>query len=325
MILAGDIGGTKTLVAFFARGQSARAAQHLETFPSRDFPGLEAVLKEYLARHPERIEFACFGVPGPVVEGRCETPNLPWVVETRALEAVTRGRVRLLNDLEALGYGLAALAPDEFLVLNPGRARPGANAALIAPGTGLGESILVWDGRMHVPQPSEGGHSDFAPRNEVEIDLLRFLRKRHPRVSYDRILSGKGLRALYDFLRASDRYQEGDWLGDELAQASDDAAVITRAALERRSALCVATLDLWVAIFGAEAGNLALKALATAGVYLGGGIAPKILPKLRDGDFMKSFQDKGRLSPLVAEIPVRVALNDHAALIGAARFALEKA
>jgi len=324
MILAGDIGGTKSLLALFAPGGDGRAAQHEESLPSRDYPGLEAVLEDYLRRHREKMTLACLGVPGPVIDSRCLTPNIPWKVDAGELRRVLGAEVILLNDLEAMGYGLATLGPDDFATLNEGQPQTG-NAALIAPGTGLGEAILFWDGRRHRPSASEGGHASFAPQNELGIALLQHLMKQHEHVSNDRIVSGSGLKRVYDFLKESRPGPEPEWLRLELAAAEDPAAVISRVALEGKAELCVKALDLWVSIFGAEAGNLALKALAVAGVYLGGGIAPKILPKLKDKTFLAAFHRKGRLSDLVRDIPVRVILNPKTALYGAARFALERA
>ena len=322
MILAGDIGGTKSLLALFAPGGDGRAAQHEESLPSRNYAGLEAVVADYLKRRREKVTLACLGVPGPVIDSRCVTPNIPWKVDARELRRVVGAEVILLNDLEAMGYGLATLGSDDFATLNEGQPQTG-NAALIAPGTGLGEAILFWDGRRHRPSASEGGHASFAPQNELEIALLQHLMKQHEHVSNDRIVSGSGLKRVYDFLKESRQGPEPEWLRLELAAAEDPAAVISRVALEGKAELCVKALDLWVAVFGAEAGNLALKALAVAGVYLGGGIAPKILPKLKDGTFLAAFQRKGRLSDVVREMPVRVILNPKVALYGAARFALE--
>jgi len=324
MILAGDIGGTKSLLAFFAPETGPRAAHHERSLPSRDYPGLAEVLEDFLRHASEPIEVACFGIPGPVVEGRSETPNLPWVVDARELRPVVGGDVVLINDLEATGYGIATLRPDELVTLSAGQPNPKGNAALIAPGTGLGEAILFWDGRRHRPSASEGGHADFAPRNAREIDLLAFLLKQFDRVSYDRVLNGTGLCRVYAFLKETGYADEPAWLAEEMVRAEDPPAVISGVALEGRSELCVKALDIWVSLLGAEAGNLALKALATAGVYLGGGIAPKILPKLRDGTFLTAFHDKGRLSTLVGHMPVQVILNAKTALFGAARFALEQ-
>ncbi len=322
MILAGDIGGTKSLLALFAPGGDPRTARGEQNFPSRNYPGLETVLKDFLKEVPEPVELACFGVPGPVVEGRCETPNLPWVVDARELRRLTKADVVLINDLEATGYGIALLREDELLPLSQGRPAPQANAALIAPGTGLGEAILFWDGQQHRPSASEGGHASFAPQNDLEMKFLQYLKKDFDHVSYDRVVSGSGLKRIYDFLKSIDYAEEPDWLHQELARADDPAALISRVALEGKAELCLKALDLWVDAFGAEAGNLALKALATAGLYLGGGIAPKILPKLKDGTFLTAFQNKGRLATLLGHIPIRVILNPKTALFGAARFAL---
>jgi len=327
MILAGDIGGTKSLLAFYepaAAGGGPRKSIDERSLPSRKYPNLADVLREFLTATKKKPTRACLAVPGPVVERRSITPNLPWpAVDARELSEIIGAEVTLLNDLEATGYGIPALRDDELSCLNEGKPQASANAALIAPGTGLGECILFWDGQMHRPSASEGGHATFAPRNEIEIGLLRYLLRQFDHVSNDRIISGQGLVTLYNFLRDSGS-AEPAWLRAELAQAGDPAAAISRLALEGRSELCVRALDLWVAAFGAEAGNLALKALATFGVYLGGGIAPKILPKLTDGTFLTAFRHKGRLSPLVEAMPVRIILNDKAALYGAARYALQE-
>lgn len=320
MILAGDIGGTKSLLAFFTRDGGPRAPYKERSLPSRDFAGLGEVLKAYLQDTAEPLEVACLGIPGPVVEGRSETPNIPWVVDAHELRRVVGGEVVLINDLEATGYGLATLREDEFETLSAGQPNPRGNAALIAPGTGLGEAILFWDGKRHRPSASEGGHADFAPRTALEIELLSYLLKEFDRVSFDRVLSGSGLRRLYNFLRDTGQAEEPAWLAEAMSRAEDPAAVISRAALEARSELCLQTLDLWVTLLGAEAGNLALKALSTAGLYLGGGIAPKIVGKLQEGTFMRAFVAKGRMQPLLESMPVRVILNPKTALLGAARY-----
>jgi glucokinase len=328
MILAGDIGGTKSLLAFYEPVAAGGPRRPLEerSLPSRNYPSLADLLRELLAATQQKPTRACLAVPGPVVERRSVTPNLPWpAVDASELSTVLGAEVTLLNDLEATGYGIATLKDAELHCLAEGQAPPaaaGGNAALIAPGTGLGECILFWDGTMHRPSASEGGHATFAPRNEIEIGLLRYLQRQHDHVSYDRIVSGKGLVSIYEFLRDSGS-AEPAWLREELSKAEDPAAAISGYALEGRSELCARALDLWTAALGAEAGNLALKALATFGVYLGGGIAPKILPKLSDGTFLTAFRNKGRLSPLVSAMPVRVILNDKAALYGAAAFALQ--
>lgn len=325
MILAGDIGGTKSLLAFFSPDTGPRQARDEQSLPSREYSGLAELLKDYLRSTKQKVEVACFGIPGPIVEGRSETPNIPWVVDAHQLQHVVGAEVLLVNDLEATAYGIATLTPDELETLSQGQPNLQSNAALIAPGTGLGEGILFWDGQRHRPSASEGGHCDFAPRNAREMEFLTYLLKELDRVSFDRVVSGSGLRRVYNFLRDTNYAPEPDWLRKEIAAGDDPAAVISRAALDNRAELCVKALDMWVSFLGAEAGNLALKALATAGVYIGGGIAPKILPKLRDGTFLTAFHDKGRLAAVVGHMPVQVILNSKTALYGAARFGLERA
>lgn len=324
MILAGDIGGTKSLLAFFSPDQGPRDPQYARSLPSRDYASLAEVLTDYLKDISQPVEAACFGIPGPIVNERSETPNIPWVVDAHRLRQATGSDVLLVNDLEATAYGIDTLNADELATLSEGQPNPQGNAALIAPGTGLGEAILFWDGNKRRPSASEGGHCDFAPRNAREMEFLAYLLKEFDRVSFDRVVTGSGLWQLYRFLRETQYAEEPDWLRQDMAQAEDAAAVISRVALEKRSDLCVKALDMWVSFLGAEAGNLALKALATAGVYVGGGIPPKILPKLKDGTFLTSFHNKGRLAGLVGHMPVHVILNDKTALYGAARFALEK-
>jgi glucokinase len=321
MILAGDIGGTKTNLALFPLKGGQRTLIAERSFRSGDYAGLEAVVREFLTGRAGEVASACFGVPCPVVEGTCKMPNLLWVLDVRALKhALKIGRVSLINDLEATAYGIAALETEEFAVLNEGHLRPQGNSAVIAAGTGLGEAILSWNGKYHVPTASEGGHADFAPRNPMEIDLLQYLLAKFGHVSYERVISGPGLFNIYSFLKDAGYGEEPGWLAERMRQ-EDPSAVISEAALAEQCELCVKALALFVSLYGAEAGNLALKVMATGGVYVGGGIAPKIIKKLKDGTFVKAFTDKGRLSPLLAGIPVRVILNDETALYGAARYA----
>ncbi|MDZ4339403.1 MAG: glucokinase [candidate division NC10 bacterium] len=324
VILAGDIGGTKTIVALFEDAGGGLRVLREETFPSRSHEGLGQILEAFRAREPlPPLRGACFGVAGPVFDGRCEATNLPWVIDAKALRG-TLGleRVAVINDLVATAYGILDLKPDDVVVLNEGRPHPEGNKALIAAGTGLGEAILFWDGTRtrYRPVASEGGHADFAPRNVLEIELLRYLLKKHHRVSYERVLSGPGILNIYSFLKEAGHGEEAVWLRERF-HGQDPSVVITDAAMRGESDLCVKTLSLFVSLYGAEAGNLALKALATGGVYVGGGIAPKILDRLMDGTFMTAFTDKGRLSPLVSDMTVRVVLNPQTALRGAARCA----
>ena len=318
LILAGDIGGTTTRLALCEVEGGAPAPRAQADFPSPKYPGLEAILAEFLQDKDAKILSAAFGVAGPVREGRVETPNLKWVVDAASLaRQIGIARVDLLNDLEATAWGTLALKDEDFEVLQAGEAQRGGNRAVIAAGTGLGEALLVPEEKGYRPLASEGGHADFAPRDELEVELLRFLTGIHGHVSYERVVSGPGLVSLYRFLRESGRGEEPEWLSRKLAE-EDPAAVIATAALEGTSPLCSLALDRFVSLYGAEAGNFALKVLATGGIYLGGGIAPKILPKLREQTFIESFQAKGRYRKLLEKVPVRVILNQRTALLGAA-------
>lgn len=322
MILAGDIGGTSTRLAVFeVRGERLVQIES-EKFPSRGYTGLEEIVREFLQNHPVKVEHAAFGVAGPVLHGRVQTTNLPWVIEaSRLASELVTGSVSLLNDLEANTYGVFELTSKDFAVLNPGSPVEGGNIGIISAGTGLGEAGATWDGTRFIVFATEGGHTDFAPRNEVEIDLLRYGQQQFgEHVSYERFLSGPGLFVLYQFLRDTGRGTEESWLRDEM-QDTDPSAVVGRYGLNGKSELCVRALDLFVSLYGAEAGNLALKLMATRGIFVGGGIAPKILPKLTSGAFMESFTAKGRFNKGLSAIPVRVLLNDQAALLGAARYA----
>jgi glucokinase len=322
MILAGDIGGTNTRLAFFEGAADSLQQLHLEVYPSPEFSGLVEIVRKFLASHHDAVDAACFGIPGAVVNGRVETTNLPWVVDSRQMAAdLGVASVTLINDLLANAHGIALLEESDFVVLSPGVPSSTGNRALIAAGTGLGEAGLVSDGHgSYQPFPSEGGHVDFAPRNDLEMDLLRYLMGRFEHVSYERVLSGPGLHNIYQFLRETGRGEEPPWLAEQIAQG-DPSAVISKSALEGTSAICVQALDIFVSIYGAEAGNMALKVLANGGMYVGGGIAPKIIRKLSSTAFMKAFSAKGRASGLLKDIPVRVITNDKTALLGAGRVA----
>jgi glucokinase len=336
MILAGDIGGTKTRLALFEAGSGRLRPVAEESFPSKEYPDLDPIVEAFLSarralssrrttsgsRYVFRgrgVERACFGIAGPVVDGRSVTTNLPWVVDARRLrDDLGIPAVDLINDLEANAYGIGALDPDDFAVLGGGAPGTSGNAAIIAAGTGLGEAGLFWDGRRHRPFACEGGHATFAPGDDLQDELLAYLKRSYDHVSWERVLSGPGLLAVYSFLRDSGRGEEPPWLLEEMRQ-NDPAAVIGRAAMQGRSALCVQAVDLFVSLYGAEAGNLALKMMAVGGLYVGGGIAPKILDRLKGKGFMEAFLAKGRMRPLLERMPVRVILNDRAALLGAAR------
>jgi glucokinase len=270
------------------------------------------------------LRAGCFAVAGAVIDERSRTTNLPWeLYEEKLADAILAPRVKLLNDLEATAYGVLHLKGDQLGLVNPGaKPKRKGNVAVIAAGTGLGEAMLYWDGSRYHPIASEGGHADFAPRTDQEIDLLRYLRARFGgHVSYERVLSGPGVYNIYSFLRDSRYAPEPDWLKERLTRG-DPSATISQLGLAGENALCSATLDLFAAVYGAEAGNLALKCLAVGGVYVGGGIAPKILDKLKDGTFVRGFTDKGRFSGLMESMEISVVLNPRTALIGAAHFAL---
>jgi glucokinase len=324
MILAGDVGGTKVHLALydFTNGE----LKHLrdKIFPAKNYNGLEEIVREFVVS--EKITAACFGVPGPVRDGRLRLTNLPWTLDSRELSSSLKiDYVFLINDLQANGYGIAELGPEQVYTLSDGDSSQIGNRALISAGTGLGESFLIWDGRAHEPYPSEGGHADFAPRNEDEFDLLRFLRQKYNgRVSSERVVSGQGITNCYEFLRDVRGMEEPAWLTERLA-SEDPNAVITDCALKAKNSLCEHALDMFVSAFGAQAGNLALTVLSVGGLYVGGGIAPRILEKLKDGTFMRAFTDKGRLSQMLVNMPVRIILESRCALLGAAAYAESRA
>ena len=325
MILAGDVGGTKVHLALYDFVDGKLEFSRDERFPAKNYAGLEEIVKEFLGA--AKVTAACFGVPGPVRDGRLRLTNLPWTLDSRELSvSLSINHVFLINDLEANGYGVAELAPDQIYTLSEGDPSQLGNRALIAAGTGLGEGLLIWNGRSHTPHPSEGGHKDYAPRNEDEIDLLRFLKQKYNgRISFERVISGMGMTGIYEFLREVRGVEEPAWLAEKIAEAHDANAVITEMALAGKSEICEKTLDMFVSAYGAEAGNLALKILSVGGLYIGGGIAPRILEKLKDGTFMKAFTDKGRLSQLLINMPVRVILESRAAVLGAAAYAEARA
>lgn len=323
MILAGDIGGTNARLALFAP-KSKRPAR-VEVFESRKFQNLETVVRIFLGPRAPRITSACFGVAGPVVRNRCEATNLPWVIDGRVLARKLKLRsVQLINDLVALSIG-ALTAPPSKLHLVHGSSLPrkkGATLAVIAAGTGLGEAALFWNGRRFLPCGTEGGHTDFAPRDEIECELLLWMRKRlGGRVSYERLLSGNGFGALYDFFREVKKAPEPRDVTEAIATAPDRNAAISHHGTEGSSEACVLAVERFVGIYGAEAGNLALKMLATGGVFVAGNIAAHVMPVIERGGFAKSFGDKGRFGALLENVPVAVVMDSQIGLAGSAHYA----
>lgn len=321
MIIAGDIGGTKIDLAICERRDSSLKCIEKQRFETAKFTNLTDVLREFLSGKSMRGISSCFGVAGPVEKGKCHLVNIDWMLDAKQIQKdLEFASTWLINDLEAIAFGVGALQDDDFVILNQGCPKEG-NAAVAAAGTGLGESGLYWDGKTHHPFASEGGHCNFAPRNELEIGLLRYLTQRFGHVSYERIVSGPGLFNIYQFLRDAKKMEEPAWLKDEILQ-QDPPTVVTRHALDASSELCVQALDLFISNYGSEGGNLALKYLAHSGVYLGGGIAPRIIHKLQEGAFMDAFKDKGRFKELLERIPVKVINNKDTSLLGAARYVL---
>lgn len=326
MILAGDIGATKTSLALFELVGDTLTMHAQQQFSSRVFSSLnELIIAFEKETSMPSIDVACFGIAGPVIEEHCRTTNLPWEITSSELqEYLGTNKVRLLNDLEATAYGMLYLAEDEFIDLNPTGRKIAGNRAVIASGTGLGEAMLYYDGMEYHPIGSEGGHSDFAPVTEQQVALLKWMRKRYPEhVSYERILSGPGIYTLYEFLHESGFAPQPDSMIN-IPKDKDHSAMVTECALTQNDPLCMETLRLFTEIYAAEAGNLALKTMSLGGVYIGGGIAPKILPVMTGKDFMHSFASKGRFEGLLRGMPVQIALNPETALLGAAHFAVDR-
>jgi len=291
------------------------------TFPSGEYSSLEAVIRKFLGQTRFKVRRASFGVAGPVMDGKAVTTNLPWVIDAAKLQTeLGASSVLLINDLVATAAAVPHLLPGDVHLLNKGRRVSGGTIAVIAPGTGLGEAFLTWDGTRHHPQASEGGHADFAPTTPRQLGLLAYLERQENHVSYERVCSGRGLPHIYAYLKESGYAAEPAWLAGRLADAADPTPVIIDAALNPHPpcALAAATLETFVSILGAEAGNLALKVLAVGGVYVGGGIPPRIMAALEDGRFMEAFRRKGRMSGLLARVPVWVIVHPSTTLLGAA-------
>ncbi|HVO70908.1 MAG TPA: glucokinase [Aggregatilineaceae bacterium] len=322
-LLVGDIGGTNTRLAICSAVPGTYHPLAEATFPSRDYPSLEAILTVFLKDKKVHLMGASIGVAGPVKDDRVQVTNLPWVVDGQAVERLLGIPVHLLNDLAAIAHAIPFLEEADLETLNAGQPVDHGALAVIAPGTGLGEAFLVRDGTRYRPCASEGGHVDFAPTTPTEMELLTYLQPRLDHVSYESVCSGHGLPNLYAYLRDAGHYPEPDWLREQLMAVEDPTPVIVRTATENKAEICAAAIDLFVSILGSEAGNLALKILASGGVYVGGGIPPRILPQLKRGTFMKAFVRKGRFSDLLSSVPVHVIRYPQAGLMGAAFHGLE--
>jgi glucokinase len=325
MILAGDIGGTKTNLALYEYNDGKLKLQVQHQFVSQKYQSFSDVIQEFISSYNiKSIEAVCLGIAGPIINGVCKTTNLPWIIDSKELQKVCNtSKVKLLNDLEATAYGMLYLNEDEFIDVNPNGKKTDANRAVIAAGTGLGEAILFFDGANYYPIGSEGGHCDFASQNSLQDELLVWMRKRHTdHVSVERLVSGIGIYTIYEFLKEMNFTEESEMM-IEISKADDKNAMVTQCALEN-DPLCVETMKVFVEIYGAEAGNLALKSLSLGGVYIGGGIAPKILPFLLDGNFLKAFSAKGRFKETLMNMQIKISLNQNTALLGAVHFAIDK-
>lgn len=327
MILAGDIGATKTILGLFSTGSDPADPLTEATYPSTDYANLEDMVSEFLLTTEKGpLEAACFGVAGPVKTGRAKVTNLPWSLEVGSLTAALGiPHVKLINDLEAVANAVPLLRPSDLKTLNTGIPDQKGTRAVIAPGTGLGEAFLTWGGQRWYSHPTEGSHTDFSPANDDQIELLQYLRRTIGHVSWELVCSGIGIPNIVLFLKDSGRYEVPSWLGESIGSIQDIIPIIVDKALNEAPPcpLCIETLRLFVSILGAESGNLALKVLATGGIYIGGGIPPRIMPLLETDDFIKSFTAKGRMTGILKEIPVHVILNTRAAFMGAAMAGLE--
>ena len=329
MLLVGDIGGTKTELAVYTSVTTLAKPVANELFVSRNYKGLEEIVRIFVARHDLRVDRAAFGVAGPVVNGKATITNLPWIIEEEKLkDDLGLTSVLLMNDLESIASAVPFLQATDLATLNEGKSAINGPLAVIAPGTGLGEAFLTWSGQNYVAHRSEGGHADFAPLDELQVGLLHYLQSRLGHVSYEWVCSGIGLPNIYAYLKHSNYAPEPSWLTEQLAHAKDPNIIITRAAIDKTAPdpLCAATIRTFVSILAAEAGNLALKILSTGGVYIGGGIPRHVLPFIQEASFMKTFLDKGRLGEALKPMPVHVILNSKVGLQGAAYrgFALQQ-
>jgi len=323
MILAGEIGATRTRLAAYETEGSRLNCVVQKNYPSHDYASLAEILPQFTRSEGIPVHSACFGVAGPVRAGRSKISNLPWTIDAKELATQLKlPTAGLLNDLEAYAYGVDALESKDFITISQGSADAEGNRAVISAKTGLGMAGLYWDGFRHHPFACEGGHADFAPRDAVQADLLMYLQKKYGHVSCERVLSGPGLNDIYNFLRDTKKAEEPAELSQQMSATADPSPLISRFALEGKYAICEQALSIFVLVFGAEAGNCALRYMSTGGIYIGGVIAAKIAPKMQDGTFIKAFLDKGRMETLLKDMPVQIIANDDAGLIGAARYTL---
>jgi len=323
MILAGEIGATRTrLAAFETEGNRLQCVVE-KNYVSQQRDGLSGILADFIKTEGIPVHSACLGVAGPVRAGRSKISNLPWVIDAREVAMQLKlNSVGLLNDLEAYAYGIDGLESKDFITLGEGVDQAEGNRAVISAKTGLGMAGLYWDGFRHHPFACEGGHADFAPRIELQTELLVYLQKKYGRISCERILSGPGIKNIYDFLRDTNKADEPEWLRTQISAAPDPPALISRFALEGKAAICDQTLSIFVSVFGAQTGNCALNFMSTGGIFIGGSIAAKIVPRMKDSVFLESFLDKGRMGTILKDMPVKIVINDDCGMIGAARYTL---
>ena len=324
MILAGEIGATRTRLAAYESDSSSTLNKVVEKiYMSQQEPGLADIISNFVKTEGIPVHSACFGAAGPVRGGRCKISNLAWTIDSFDLASLLKLKsVGLINDLEAFAYGIDGLESKDFVTLSAGTEDAVGNRAVISARTGLGVAGLYWDGFRHHPFACEGGHSSFAPSNEIEIELLQYLHQKYGRVSCERVLSGPGIKNIYDFLRDTKKAEEPDWLHEQLRTAQDAPALISQVALENKAAICERTLSIFVGIYGSQTGDCALNFMSTGGIFIGGSIAAKIVPRMKDPIFMQSFLDKGRMQSLLRDMPVKIVLNDDSGILGAARYTL---
>ena len=323
MILAGEIGATRArLAAFETEGNKLQKVVE-KIYMSQEERSLPEIIAQFTKTEGIPVHNACFGVAGPVRGGQSKISNLSWVIDAKELATLLKLKsVGLINDLEAFAYGIDALESKDFITLSEGSEDAEGNRAVISARTGLGMAGLFWDGHRHHPFACEGGHSNFAPTNDLEIELLQYLQKKYGRVSCERVLSGPGIKNIYDFLRDTKKFEEPDWLREQLSHAQDAPALISQLALENKAAICEQTLAIFVGIYGSQTGDCALNYMSTGGIFIGGSIAAKIVPKMKDPVFLRAFLAKGRMEPLLKGMPVRIVINDDSGIMGAALYTL---